>query len=348
MNRICALLNCEHPIVQTGMGWVATPALVTAVSEAGGFGILAGATLSLPELDAAIGAIKELTARNFGVNLRADAPDAQQRVECLIRHKVHLASFAAAPQRSLVDELKDAGVAVMPTVGKRRHAEKVAEWGVDAVIAQGHEGGGHTGPVASSLLLPDVVDAVDIPVLAAGGFRCGRGLVAAQAFGAAGIAMGTRFLLTAESPVPTAVKRAYLAASLTDTRVSARVDGHPQRLLTTDFVNRLEDASPLARLWLALRSGLAFKRMTGVGFWSLLAAGLRMKRDHHMTLAQAIAAANAPMLTRRTMVDGDLDAGILPSGQVAGLIDDIPTAAALIARIIAEARTARQRIETEA
>jgi NAD(P)H-dependent flavin oxidoreductase YrpB (nitropropane dioxygenase family) len=333
----CELTGCQVPIVQTGMGWVATPPLVAAVSEAGAFGILAGATLSLEELRVSIEAVQAATDQPFGVNLRADAPDARERVDLLIYNKVRLASFAAAPKRDLIARLKDENVLVMPTVGKRRHAEKVAEWGVDALIAQGHEGGGHTGPVPTSLLLPDVVEAVDIPVLAAGGFRCGRGFVSALGFGAAGIAMGTRFLLTQESPVPDGVKARYLEASVTDTTVSTRIDGHPQRVIRTPFVNHLERRGALGRLWLAMRSGLAFKRATGIGFFGLLSAGLAMRKNQSMSLAQALSAANAPMLTEQTMVQGQIDAGILPTGQVAGLISELPRACDLIERVMTEA-----------
>ena len=127
----------------------------------------------------------------------------------------------------MVAMLKEAGLVVMPTVGARRHAEKVAEWGVDAVLCQGGEGGGHTGSVPTSLLLPQVLDAVDIPVIAAGGFHDGRGLAAALAWGADGIAMGTRFLLTADSKVPDEIKQAYLATPVTGTVVSTAIDGAP-------------------------------------------------------------------------------------------------------------------------
>jgi NAD(P)H-dependent flavin oxidoreductase YrpB (nitropropane dioxygenase family) len=343
-SAFCDLVGCRLPIVSTGMGWVATPPLVSAVCNAGGFGILAGATLSLEELAASITAVKASSGEPFGVNLRADAPDADQRVQLLIDNKVRLASFAAAPNQELIKRLKGEGVLVMPTVGKRRHAEKVAEWGVDAVIAQGHEGGGHTGPVPTSLLLPDVIDAVDIPVLAAGGFRCGRGLVAALSFGAAGIAMGTRFLLTQESPVPAEVKARYLAATLTDTLVSRRIDGHPQRVIRTDFIDALEASSGFSRLLLALRSGLAFKRLTGLGFLQLLSAGLAMRKAQGVSLAQAISAANAPMLTQQTMVKARLDAGILPTGQVTGMIHELPSAEALITSIMSEAELCLARL----
>src|SRR5204863_8920414 len=132
----------------------------------------------------------------FGVNLRADQPDIAERCDLLVRENVRLASFAMAPKQELIRRLQDGGVLVLPSIGAKRHAEKVVEWGVDAVLVQGGEGGGHTGTVPTSLLLPQVVDAVDVPVVAAGGFFDGRGLVAALAYGAAGIAMATRFLLT--------------------------------------------------------------------------------------------------------------------------------------------------------
>ena len=189
----------------------------------------------------AIREVKARTDRPFGVNLRADAEDADARVALLIaRAACAVASFALAPREHHVKPLKDAGIAVVPSVGARRHAEKVAAWGADAVIVQGGEGGGHTGSVPTTLLLPQVVDAVDIPVIAAGGFFDGRGLVAALAYGAAGIAMGTRFLLTQESTVPDAVKRYYLGRTVTDTVVTTRIDGLPHRVLRTEFVDELE------------------------------------------------------------------------------------------------------------
>ena len=137
---------------------------------------------------------------------RALALEDSERAALLVKHGVRVASFALAPDERVIRTLHDDGLVVVPTVGARRHAEKVAAWGVDAVIAQGAEGGGHTGVVPTSILLPQVVGAVDLPVIGAGGFSDGRGLVAALGYGAAGIAMGTRFLLTSDSPVPASVK----------------------------------------------------------------------------------------------------------------------------------------------
>ena len=142
--------------------------------------------------------------------MRADATDAPQRADLLIREGVKVASFALAPKKELIAKLKDHGIVVVPSIGAAKHAVKVASWGADAVIVQGGEGGGHTGGVATTLLLPSVLDAVDIPVIAGGGFFDGRGLAAALAYGAAGVAMGTRFLLTSDSSVPDSVKQEYL------------------------------------------------------------------------------------------------------------------------------------------
>lgn len=225
------LIGIEHPVVQTGMGWVAGARLVSATSNAGGLGILASATMTLEELQAAVTKVKSSTDKPFGINIRADAGDAGERIDLLIREGVKVASFALAPKPDLIAKLKDAGVVVIPSVGLAKHAKKVAGWGADAVIVQGGEGGGHTGPIATTLLLPSVLDAVEIPVIAAGGFFDGRGLAAALSYGAAGVAMGTRFLLTSDSTVPDAVKRRYLESGLDGTVVSTRVDGMPHRVL---------------------------------------------------------------------------------------------------------------------
>ncbi|HEY5173501.1 MAG TPA: nitronate monooxygenase [Acidimicrobiia bacterium] len=334
---ICDLFRVDVPIVQTGMGWVAGPRLVSATAEAGALGILASATMTLDQLAGAIREVKERTDRPFGVNLRADADDATDRVELLVRERVQVASFALAPNERQVKTLKNAGVRVVPSIGARRHAEKVASWGVDAVIVQGGEGGGHTGAVASTLLLPQVVDAVDLPVIAAGGFFDGRGLVAALAYGAAGVAMGTRFLLSRESTVPESVKRYYLERTVNDTVVTTRIDGVPHRVLRTEFVDELEKAGSVSTLARAVRNAFAFKKMSGVTWRSMIGEGLAMKREGDLKWSQVILAANTPMLLRAGLVEGRLDAGVLSSGQVAGVIDDLPSVAELIARIMSEA-----------
>jgi NAD(P)H-dependent flavin oxidoreductase YrpB (nitropropane dioxygenase family) len=342
----CRLVGVRYPIVQTGMGWVAGPRLVAATAEAGGLGILASATMTYPELVTAIGEVRARTDKPFGVNMRTDVADVGDRVALMIDNGVKVASFAQAPNPELVSRCRDAGLVVMPTIGARRHAEKVAGWGVDAVIAQGGEGGGHTGTVPTSLLTPAVVDAVGdrVAVIAAGGFFDGRGLVAALAYGAAGIAMGTRFLLTQESRVPDAVKQVYLNTPVTGTVVSTAVDGAPQRVIRTALVDHLERAGWLRNLPRALANAHAFRRDTDTTLLALAKEGRAMKQGNELSWPQVVMAANAPMMTKAALVDGRTDVGVLPTGQVVGEIGELPTVAELIARIVTEATSVLDRL----
>ena len=342
--RICDLFGVHYPIVQTGMGWVSGASLTSATSEAGGLGILAAATMTFDELADAIARLKDRTTKPFGVNLRADQADIMDRVDLLIRENVKVASFAQAPGEKVIKTLKDAGVVTMPTIGARRHAEKVQAWGVDAVIAQGQEGGGHTGQIPTSILIPDVVSAVDIPVIGAGGFRDGRGLVAALALGASGIAMGTRFLLTKESQVPDHVKQIYLDTKPNGTVVTKAVDGYPQRVIRTKLIDKLEKAGAIARFPKAALNALSLMKVTGTSLPELIQEGLAMKKNQELTWSQLAMAANAPMLTKASMVDGKVEAGILPTGQVTGVIDEIPSVAQLIQRIVSEAEETLARL----
>jgi NAD(P)H-dependent flavin oxidoreductase YrpB (nitropropane dioxygenase family) len=332
------LTGVRHPIVQTGMGWVAGPRLVSATANAGALGILGSATMTPEGLRAAVREVRSRTGAPFGVNLRADASDAPERIRIIVEEGVRVASFALAPSRDLIARLKDAGVVVIPTVGARRHAEKVAAWGADAVLVQGAEGGGHTGGVTTSVLLPQVVDVVDVPVVAAGGFFDGRGLVAALAYGAAGIAMGTRFLLTSDSTVPDAVKQRYLAASVTDVTVTRSVDGLPHRMLRSDLVDALERSGRVATLLRAVRHAEAYRRASGVSWARLLRDGRAMRRGGERSWGQVLLAASTPMLLKAAMVEGRTDLGVMAAGQVAGLIGDLPSCAELVDRVIAEAR----------
>jgi len=331
------LTGVDHPIVQTGMGWVAGARLVSATANAGALGILASATMSIEELERAILEVHSRTDRPFGVNLRADAEDAPRRAELLIRHGVKVASFALAPKRELIERLKDAGLVVIPSIGAVRHAQKVAEWGADAVMVQGAEGGGHTGGVPTAILVPSVVSAVDIPVIAGGGFYDGRGLAAALAFGAVGIGMGTRFLLTSDSAVPEAIKRRYLEFGLDGTVVTTKADGMPHRLLRTEFVESLEHSTLLSRLVGTAKRSFEFKRQSGMSWPQLLRDAVSMKRMSGRSWYQVMLAANTPTLLRAGLVEGDTHAGMLAAGQVVGVIDDLPSCEALVDRIVREA-----------
>jgi len=339
------LVGVRHPVVQTGMGWVAGPRLVSGTANAGGLGILASATMTLEELEKAIVEVKARTDNPFGVNLRADAGDAIDRCGLLIEHGVKVASFALAPKPELIATLKEHDVVVIPSIGAAKHARKVASWGADAVMIQGGEGGGHTGNVPTTLLLPTVLDAVDIPVIAAGGFFDGRGLAAALSYGAAGVGMGTRFLLTRDSTVPDAVKQRYLAADLDGTVVTTKVDGMPHRMLRTDLVASVEESSALKRLGPTVRRTFGFKKMSGMSWRELIADGRAMKHGGDRSWTQMVLAANTPMMLKAGLVDGDSGAGVLASGQVVGVIDDLPTCEELIDRVVTQAAAELRRTQ---
>ncbi|MFZ9425772.1 MAG: NAD(P)H-dependent flavin oxidoreductase [Ilumatobacteraceae bacterium] len=339
---LCDLLGVQYPIVQTGMGWVAGPKLVSATANAGALGIIASATMDFEQLKQSIAEVKSRTSKPFGVNLRADSADVKDRIALMIDEGVKVASFAQAPKPDLIARLKEAGVVVIPSIGAKRHAEKVLDWGVDAVLVQGGEGGGHTGAVPTTVLLPQVVDAVAgrVPVIAAGGFFDGRGLVAALAYGASGIAMGTRFLLTSDSSVPQSVKDYYLGKGVLDTVVSVQVDGVPHRVLRTELVDQLESGG--GKLLAIPRAGinaLRFRKMTGAKLSDMMREGLAMKKSMDLTWTQMVMAANTPMLLKLSLVDGRTESGVMASGQVVGIIDDLPSCAELVDRIISQANS---------
>ena len=339
--RLTEKLGCRYPIVQTAMGWVADPRLVAGSCNAGGFGFLAGATIPADEIERDILRVKELTDKPFGVNFHMYQPNAAEIVELVIRHGVRAVSYSRSPGPEFIRKLKDAGVVCMPTVGLPKHAIKAVELGADVVTVQGGEGGGHTGAIPTTLLIPQVVDAVGdkVPVVAAGGFKDGRGLLAAMAWGADGIAMGTRFLMTQESPVPRETLQRYIDCSNPgNIVVSKAMDGLPQRMIMNELLTELEKAGALRKLWIALRNGLAFRKHSGATVLGLLKSALAMSRDDDMTAAQAIMSANAPMIIQKAMVEGEAARGVLPSGQVAGVIDELLSCEDLINAIVQEAQ----------
>lgn len=331
-------LGCRWPIVQTAMGWVAEPPLVIASCEAGAFGFLGAAVMTPPEAREKLLAVRRGTERPFGVNFHAFQPGAGEIVDLVIanRAQVRAVSFGRGPDARMIGRLREAGVLCVPTVGAVRHAEKMAQLGVDMITVQGGEGGGHTGSVPTTVLLPQVLDAVGVPVIAAGGFADGRGLAAALAYGAVGIAMGTRFLMTRESPAAAAAKAEYVRARTDNIVVTSRLDGVPQRMLRTPMLDRIERAGRVGMWARAVESGLVMKRMTGAGWGDLLRAA-RAHRGDGMTLAQAMMAASMPVLIQRAIVQGDVAGGVLATGVVGGRIGDLPSCQELVTRIVAEA-----------
>jgi NAD(P)H-dependent flavin oxidoreductase YrpB (nitropropane dioxygenase family) len=198
--------------------------------------------------------------------------------------------------------------------------------------------------VPTTVLLPQVVDAVDIPVIGAGGFFDGRGLVAALAYGAEGIAMGTRFLLTSDSAVSDAVKQVYLGKGVTDTVVTREVDGMPHRVLRTELVDELEKSRAVGRLTRSARNALAFQKLSGTPWREIAREGVAMKKNAELTWSQVVMAANTPMLLKAAMVDGRPDLGVMASGQVVGLLEDLPSCAELLDRIVRDASATLTRL----
>jgi NAD(P)H-dependent flavin oxidoreductase YrpB (nitropropane dioxygenase family) len=332
-------LGCRVPVIQTAMGWIATSQLVAASSNAGAFGFLAAAVMSPAELGEEIAQLRDLTPHDFGVNFHSFQPGAAEIVDIIIANKdrVRAVSFGRGPDAKMIGRFKDAGILCIPTVGAVKHAQKMAELGCDIVTVQGGEGGGHTGSVPTTVLLPQVLDAVNIPVVAAGGFADGRGLAAALAYGAVGVAMGTRFMMTSDSPVPAGPKTAYVKAGTADILVSTKVDGIPQRMILNPLLRRIEASGKMA-MWLrAVEAGLEMKRQTGMGWADVLRTARSMTAHGEMPLAQAMMAAAAPMMIQRAVVSGDAENGLMATGMVAGRLGDLPDCQQLIDSIMAEA-----------
>jgi NAD(P)H-dependent flavin oxidoreductase YrpB (nitropropane dioxygenase family) len=333
-------LGCRLPVIQTAMGWIATPQLVAASSNAGAFGFLAAAVMQPKEVTESIAHLRDMTAHPFGVNFHSFQPGAAEIVDIILANKdrVRAVSFGRGPDARMIGRFKDAGILCVPTVGAVKHAEKMVQLGCDMITVQGGEGGGHTGSVATTVLLPQVLDAVDVPVIAAGGFGDGRGLAAALAYGAVGIAMGTRFMMTSDSPVPVAPKALYTKAKTDDILVSTKVDGIPQRMILNPLMRRIESAGHFGMWKRAIESGLAMKRQTGASFLSLYRSAKGMTSHGGLSFPQAMMSAAAPMMIQRAVVSGDAENGLMATGLVAGRLTDLPSCAELLAQIEVDAR----------
>jgi NAD(P)H-dependent flavin oxidoreductase YrpB (nitropropane dioxygenase family) len=338
------MLGCRYPIIQTAMGWVATPELVAGTCNAGGIGFLAAGVMRADEVGPAIDKVRSMTDQPFGVNFHMFQPGAAQIVETLIEKKVAAISFGRGPDKKMIARFKDAGIRCIPTVGAVKHAKKMVELGVDMLVVQGGEGGGHTGSVSSTILLPQVLDAVQVPVVAAGGFGDGRGLAAALAYGAQGIAMGTRFLMTKESPVPPQTKERYVKATVDDIFVTAKLDGLPQRMIRNAFTARLEKASGLSMWTNALSAAWRMKQLTGASMGDMIQSARGMMGHGSDSFAQALMGATAPVFIQRATVEGKPDEGVMATGQVAGRLTDLPSCDELIRRIVAEAEEALDKL----
>ena len=337
--QLCDMLGCKYPIIQTAMGYVALPDLVAATCNAGGFGFLAAVTIPPEEVEAAILKTAALTSARFGVNFHMFTPGADVIADTIIKHrdKIAAVSYGRGPNPEMIARFKEHGIALIPTVGKTQHAIKAVKLGADAIVVQGGEGGGHTGSAPTSIIVPQTVDAVDVPVIAAGGFKDGRGLVAALAYGAVGIAMGTRFLMTTDSPVANVSKQRYVAVDDTDNiAVTHALDGMPLRLIKNELLEKLEGRGRLSALLFAMKNDWECRKITGMSILDLLKSALVFRNDG-LTATQTIMSANAPVLYNKTWVDDKPDEGALPGGQIAAAIPQLDSCENVIAGIMSDA-----------
>ena len=320
---ICERLGIEHPVFQAGMGWVARADLAAAVSEAGGLGVVgAGSTMDGEQLRAEIRRVRELTDRPFGVDIlfatvRAEGErvarytdTVQGMVETVLEERVPVLVSGLGSPAAVVPAAHERGIYVMSVVGAVRHAEKAVADGVDALIASGMDGGGHVGRIGTAALVPAVVDAVDVPVLAGGGLADGRGLAAALAFGAQGVWMGTRFIATAESRSHDNYKHRIAATDVAGTVVTRAHSGKPCRLIDNGFT----------RGWAG--------REAEIKPFPLQA----MEVGHPAS--------------ERGRIKGDVEAGVLPAGQSCGMIGDVVPAGEVVRRVVEEAVAAMERIRS--
>ncbi len=308
--ELCRLLEIDYPIIQGGMAWVSDAHLAAAVSEAGALGVVAAGHIQDPEeLRREIGRVKELTSRPFGVNLMLMNPLVPRFVEIILEEGVPVVTTGAGNPGRFIPLLRDAGVKVVPVVASIALARRVEREGAHAVVVEGTEAGGHIGELTTMALVPQVVDAVSIPVVAAGGIADGRGFLAALALGAQGVQMGTRFAASTECRVHENWKRVYLRARDRDTVVTGRPTGHPVRIiknrLAREFLKLEKEGAPLE----------VYERL-GVG------------------------------ALRRAAVEGDVKGGSVMAGQIVGLIKEVKPVKDIIQDILAQAKGELERLQT--
>ena len=336
--RITELLAIDHPIVLSGMSWISTPELVAAVAEAGGLGILATGVLDADQTRAAVHKTRSLTRRTFAANVTLYFPGNRANAEILIDEKVPVINYSLGKGDWIAEAVHAYGGKVIATVTTIKHALAAERDGADALIVTGHEAAGHGGQVTSLVLVPTIVDAVSIPVIAAGGFADGRGLAAALALGAGGIAMGTRFMNTVESPVHDNAKKTSVAKSISDTIYTNRVDGLPGRYAEAPGSQRIIKMrlNPLS----ALMRSREISKLLGLP-WLKLATGIVLS-GYRRSVQMARMAIGFDAF-KKGCTDGDVERGVLPLGQCTGLINDTPTVAEVIARTVTEAEQALER-----
>ena len=301
-STICELFNIKYPILQGGMAWVATGELAAAVSEAGGLGIIGSGNAPAEVVEKEIIKIKKVTDKPFGVNIMLLSPFAEDVIEVILREKVPVVTTGAGNPGKYIPEFKKSGIKVIPVVSSVALARRLERQGVDALIAEGKEAGGHIGELTTMVLVPQIVDAVNIPVIAAGGIADARGFVASMVLGAQGVQLGTRFVCAEECTVHIDYKKAILKAKDRDTVATGHSTGHPVRVIKNKLSREFEKLE---------KSGATKEVIEKLGAGKLAAA----------------------------VQQGDIKYGSVMAGQSAGMVNKIEKAEDIIKDLMEEAET---------
>ncbi|MBV1914007.1 MAG: nitronate monooxygenase [Pseudomonadales bacterium] len=334
--KFTELFGIQYPVVLSGMSKVAVPKLVAAVSNAGGLGILATGPLSGDETRAAIREIRSLTDKPFGIGVTLIMPGAVENAQIGLEEKVPVINFSLGKGDWIAEQAHAYGGKVIATVVNERHAMAAQRHGADAVFATGYEAAAHGGPVTSMVLIPSIVDAVDIPVIGAGGFADGRGLVAALALGAQGIAMGSRFSITQESPIHDNTKQTVIGNAIEDTFITEKLDGMDCRVMKSPAAEKMDKAS--INLMAALKNSFKVSKSLGVPWVKVAVGALITGPEKVMQLARS---ANASEALDLAIKQGDVVNGVHLVGQVQGRLKDTPTVAEVMQRVIEEAESVK-------
>ncbi len=298
-NRVSRLLEIDYPIIQGGMAWVSDAVLAAAVSNAGGLGMLASGNMPADRLSDEIDKARSLTERPFGVNVMLLSPFSQEVLQLVARKGVQVVTLGAGNPGKAVGRLKDAGVTVIPIVASVAQARRAESMGADMIVAEGMEAGGHIGRVTTMALVPQVVDSVVIPVVAAGGIADGRGMAAVFCLGAEGVQIGTRFICSEECQIHENYKKRVVKASELDAVITGTRMGHPIRALRNNLTRRIE---------LLEKKGAGFEEIEKIAVGGL----------------------------EKAVREGDVDSGSVMAGQISGLVRDIRTVEEIIQSIIQE------------
>ncbi|WP_026893885.1 enoyl-[acyl-carrier-protein] reductase FabK [Clostridiisalibacter paucivorans] len=305
--EICELLDIEYPILQGGMAWVATAELAAAVSNAGGLGIIGCGNAPAEVIEKEIKKIKSMTDKSFGVNAMLLSPFIEEVMDLLYKERVPVITTGAGNPGKYLDKFKQIGTKIIPVVPSVALAKRMERSGADAIIVEGTEAGGHIGELTTMSLVPQIVDAVSIPVIAAGGIADGRGFLAALTLGAKGVQIGTRFVCTEECEVHENYKKFILKAKDRDAVVTGRTTGHPVRILKNKLYKKYMELE---------KNNASLEEMEKIGMGAL----------------------------RNAVIDGDIKCGSVMAGQISGLVKDIKSCKEVIEDIIREASDIRENL----